>query len=216
MRLINWLFVISAALVHLWGRVHHCRGTHRATGDAGEAPAVRAGRNGETTHGRHHRHPAPRGLRVGRHRLSTPRASRRCSRRNDKEWAAVGASAAALVEAANLLMVGDRAVDGGMGDDVEGTRRCGHDGPQGDEAKDPKAILASGEALNASATTVTVSISATDREHQRGDTQMRKRMLRSRWSRRSGRRARWRPRRARRFGQGRRVPAGTQGRAISR
>src|SRR6188768_4137207 len=31
----------------------------------------------------------------------------------DPEWAAVGASAAALVEAANLLMVGDRAVDKG-------------------------------------------------------------------------------------------------------
>jgi hypothetical protein len=47
---------------------------------------------------------------------------------NDKEWAAVGTSAAALVESGNLLLLGGRAVDKGHWLKIHGR---GHSGPQG-------------------------------------------------------------------------------------
>jgi len=69
----------------------------------------------------------------------------------DTEWAAVGASAAALVEAANLLMVGDRAVDkDGWATTSKELADAGMVVLKATQAKDPMAILAAGEALNAS------------------------------------------------------------------
>ena len=69
----------------------------------------------------------------------------------ETEWAAVGASAAALVESANLLMVGDRAVD--MGEWAKMSKALADAGMvvlKATQAKDPMAILAAGETLNAS------------------------------------------------------------------
>jgi len=69
----------------------------------------------------------------------------------DTEWAALGASAASLVESANLLVMGDRAID--RQDWVTMSKALADAGLQvlkATEAKDPMAVLASGETLNAS------------------------------------------------------------------
>lgn len=70
--------------------------------------------------------------------------------RTDAEWAAVGASAAALVESANLLVTGNRAID--RQDWVTMAKALADSGMvvlKATEAKDPQAILAAGETLNA-------------------------------------------------------------------
>ena len=68
---------------------------------------------------------------------------------NDEEWAAVGASAAALIESGNLLLLGTRLVD--SGDWVKMTRAF-MDASQAAltaaEAKDKDAILNAGSTLN--------------------------------------------------------------------
>ena len=69
--------------------------------------------------------------------------------RTDTEWAAVGASAASIVEGANLLLMGDRAVD--QGEWVKMTRAMADAAMlvvKAVEAKDPQAVLAAGEPLN--------------------------------------------------------------------
>ena len=69
--------------------------------------------------------------------------------RTDAEWAAVGASAAALVESANLLVTGDRAVD--RGDWVTMSRAMADAGMtalKAAEAKSADGILAAGETIN--------------------------------------------------------------------
>ena len=71
--------------------------------------------------------------------------------KTDEEWAAVGASAAALVESANLLLMGDRAVD--RGDWVKMSRAMADAGTaalKAAEAKSADGILAAGETINAS------------------------------------------------------------------
>jgi len=70
--------------------------------------------------------------------------------RTDAEWAAVGASAAALVESANLLVIGNRAID--RQDWVTMSKALSDSGMvvlKAVEAKDPQGILAAGETLNA-------------------------------------------------------------------
>lgn len=71
--------------------------------------------------------------------------------RTDEEWEVVGDSAAALVESGNLLMLGDRAID--RGDWIKMSRAL-MDATlvalKAIEAKDPNALLVSGEAINAS------------------------------------------------------------------
>ncbi len=72
----------------------------------------------------------------------------------DAEWAAVGASAAALAESGNLLVIGDRAVD--RGDWVTMSKALADAGLlvlKAVDAKDPMGILAAGETLNASCDT---------------------------------------------------------------
>jgi hypothetical protein len=69
----------------------------------------------------------------------------------DAEWAALGASAAALVESANLLVMGNRAID--QQDWVKMSKALADAGIQvlkATEAKDTMGVLASGETLNAS------------------------------------------------------------------
>jgi hypothetical protein len=70
--------------------------------------------------------------------------------RTDAEWAAVGASAASLVEAANLLVTGNRAID--RQDWVTMAKALADQGMvvlKATEARDPQGILAAGESLNA-------------------------------------------------------------------
>ena len=69
--------------------------------------------------------------------------------KTDQEWEAVGNSAAALVESGNLLMIGDRAVD--AGDWIKISRALMDAGAvalKAIEAKNAEALLASGEAIN--------------------------------------------------------------------
>jgi hypothetical protein len=69
----------------------------------------------------------------------------------DAEWAAVAASAAAIVESANLLVMGDRAVD--REDWVKMARAMADAGQlalKATDAKSAEGILAAGEPLNAS------------------------------------------------------------------
>jgi hypothetical protein len=71
--------------------------------------------------------------------------------KTDQEWEAVGNNAAALVESGNLLMMGDRAVD--TGDWTKISRAlidAGTVALKAIEAKNAEALLASGEAINES------------------------------------------------------------------
>lgn len=68
---------------------------------------------------------------------------------NDAEWAAVGASAAALVESGNLLLLGTRLID--EGDWVTMTRAfmdAAQEALKAADAKDKEAILDAGSNLN--------------------------------------------------------------------
>jgi hypothetical protein len=74
--------------------------------------------------------------------------------RNDKEWAAVGDSAAALVESGNLLLIGGRALD--KGDWVKMTREFSDASKAALEAaaaKNADGILMAGGDLNTSCDT---------------------------------------------------------------
>jgi len=69
--------------------------------------------------------------------------------RTDEEWARVGASAAALIESANMLLIGNRAVD--QGDWVEMAKAMADAGQIALKAtadKKPEGILEAGEAIN--------------------------------------------------------------------
>jgi hypothetical protein len=71
--------------------------------------------------------------------------------RTDQEWEAVGNSAAALIEAGNLLMMGSRAID--QGDWVTMSRAmmsAGQDVLKAVAAKDKELILDYGDAVNIS------------------------------------------------------------------
>ena len=71
--------------------------------------------------------------------------------RTDEEWARVGANAAALIESANMLLVGNRAVD--QGDWVKMAKAmadAGHTALKAADAKKPEGILEAGEAINQS------------------------------------------------------------------
>ena len=71
--------------------------------------------------------------------------------RTDEEWAAVGASAAALIESANMLLLGTRPVD--QGEWVTMAKAMADAGQMALKAttdKSPEGILAAGEAINKS------------------------------------------------------------------
>ena len=74
--------------------------------------------------------------------------------RTEAEWSLVGANAAALIEAGNLLMMGDRLKDK---DEWMAMTRAMMDAAivsmKATEARDPEALLNSGEALNESCDT---------------------------------------------------------------
>jgi hypothetical protein len=69
--------------------------------------------------------------------------------RTDAEWARVGANAVALIESANMLLIGNRAVD--QGDWVKMAKAMADAGQialKATEAKKPEGILDAGEAIN--------------------------------------------------------------------
>jgi hypothetical protein len=69
--------------------------------------------------------------------------------RTDEEWARVGANAAALIESANMLLIGNRAVD--QGDWVKMAKAMADAGQTALTAttdKNPEGILAAGETIN--------------------------------------------------------------------
>jgi hypothetical protein len=71
--------------------------------------------------------------------------------KTDEEWAAVGSSAVALVESANLLVIGDRAVD--REDWVKMSRALAEAGMtalKATEAKSTDGVLSAGAAVNES------------------------------------------------------------------
>ena len=71
--------------------------------------------------------------------------------RTDEEWARVGANAAALIESANMLLIGNRAVD--QGDWVKMAKAmadAGQTALKAAEAKKPEGILEAGETINQS------------------------------------------------------------------
>lgn len=71
--------------------------------------------------------------------------------RTDEEWTRVGASAAMLIESANMLLIGTRAID--QGDWVTMSKAMADAGRmalEAAEAKDAEGILAAGEVINMS------------------------------------------------------------------
>ena len=70
--------------------------------------------------------------------------------KTDAEWEAVGNSAAALVESANLMMVGNRAIDADWTKISQELADAGIVALKAIEAKNADALLASGEAINES------------------------------------------------------------------
>ena len=70
--------------------------------------------------------------------------------KTEAEWEAVGNSAAALVESANLMMVGNRAIDADWTKISQALADAGIVALKAIEAKNAEALLASGEAINES------------------------------------------------------------------
>ena len=71
--------------------------------------------------------------------------------RTDEEWARVGANAAALIESANMLLIGNRPVD--QGDWVKMAKAMADAGQialKAADAKSPEGILEAGETINQS------------------------------------------------------------------
>jgi hypothetical protein len=71
--------------------------------------------------------------------------------KTDEEWETVGNSAAALIEAGNLLLMGNRVLDNGdwvklTNDMING----GKEALKAVEAKNPEGVMASGEPINTS------------------------------------------------------------------
>jgi hypothetical protein len=71
--------------------------------------------------------------------------------RTDSEWAAVGSSAAALIESANMLTLGGRAIDKDEWMTMsKAMAEAGMTALKATEKKDPAGVLAAGEAINTS------------------------------------------------------------------
>ena len=70
--------------------------------------------------------------------------------KTDSEWETVGNSAAALVESANLMMMGSRAIDADWTKISQALADAGTVALKAVDARDTEALLASGEAINES------------------------------------------------------------------
>jgi len=149
MRIVHWLFVVSTALfISGIGFIVVGAKTARQAPPAVEAPAVtpvastRQVMVGIVS-------PAAGAIFDSVATIVSVAGIEERQPRTDAEWAAVGASAAALVESANLLVTGDRAVD--RGDWVTMSRAMADAGMtalKAAEAKSADGILAAGETIN--------------------------------------------------------------------
>ncbi len=150
MRIIHWFFLVSVALFvsGIGFVVAGARTTQQAA--PAEAPAmtpvasVKQIRNGIV---------AP-GAQAGFESVGTSVSAAGIEERrpqNDAEWAALGDSAAALVESGNLLVIGDRAVD--QGDWVKMSKALSDASMmalKAAEAKNADGILEAGSIINTS------------------------------------------------------------------
>ena len=153
MRIIHWLFVVSAALfVSGIGFVVAGARTTRAAPPV-EAPAmkpvarVKQIMNGIVA-------PAAKVVFDSVGTIVSAAGVEELAPKNDDEWAVVGNSAAALVESGNLLVMGDRAVD--RGDWVTMSRALADAGMmalKAAEAKNKDGILEAGSIINTSCDT---------------------------------------------------------------
>ncbi|HEY7189922.1 MAG TPA: hypothetical protein VH436_25375 [Vicinamibacterales bacterium] len=153
MRVVNWLFVVSAALF-IAGIGFIIAGAREAK----KAPAVQA--SGPPP-------PAPvanvkqimRGIVGPSANVVFESVSTTVSKagieekqpRTEEEWAAVGSSAAALIESANMLTIGGRAIDTGEWVTMsKAMADAGLTALKATEKKDAQGVLAAGEAINTS------------------------------------------------------------------
>lgn len=154
MRTVHWLFIVSVALF-VFGIgfvIAGARSTRQQT-PAAEAPAltpvatVKQIMNGIVA-------PAATVVFESVGTIISAAGIEEHRPKNDEEWAVVGNSAAALVESANLLMLGDRAVD--RGDWVKMSRALADAGTmalKAAESKDADGILTAGSVINTSCDT---------------------------------------------------------------
>jgi hypothetical protein len=155
MRTVNWLFLVSAALFisGIAFVIAGARTTLQATPT--EAPAavtvpvasVKQIMNGIT---------GPAATKVWEAVSTTVDAAGITEKfpKTDEEWAAVGDGAAAIVESANLLMLGDRAVD--QDEWIKMSRALADTGVQAlkaVEAKNPDKVVEEGEKIYQACTT---------------------------------------------------------------
>jgi hypothetical protein len=151
MRVVNWLFMVSVALF-IAGIGFIIAGAREAK----KAPAVQA--SGSPP-------PAPvanvqqimRGIVGPSANVVFESVSTTVSKagieekqpRTDAEWLAVGSSAAALIESANMLTIGGRAIDTGEWVTMsKAMADAGMTALKATEKKDPAGVLAAGEAIN--------------------------------------------------------------------
>jgi hypothetical protein len=149
MRTVQWLFVVSAALFICGiGFVIASARTVRTAAPVAEAPvttpvaSIKQIMNGIVMPDAYVVYEA-----VGT--KSSAAGVEEIAPQNDEEWAKVANSAAAVVEAGNLLLMGDRAVD--KGDWVKMTRAymdAGSKALKAAEAKDKDGIVEAGGELN--------------------------------------------------------------------
>jgi hypothetical protein len=150
MRIIHWLFVVSAALFicGIGFIVASARTNQQAAPAQAAAPAlvpvatVKQIMDGIVM-------PAAASVWDSVSTIVDAKGIQENQPRTDAEWAAVGASAAALVESANLLVMGDRAID--QGEWVTMSRAMSDAAMvalKATQAKNTDGILAAGEAIN--------------------------------------------------------------------
>jgi hypothetical protein len=153
MRIIHWLFVVSAALFisGIGFVVAGARTTRQAA--PVEAPvmtpvaSIKQIMNGIVA-------PAAKAVFDSVGTIVSAAGIEERRPKNDEEWAALGDSAAALVESGNLLVMGDRAVD--RGDWVKMSQAlvdAGMMALEAAEAKDADGILTAGSIINTSCDT---------------------------------------------------------------
>lgn len=149
MRALHWLFLISVALfISGIGLVIAGARAARGNAPADEAPAaapvatIAQIMNGIVQ-------PNAQAVYNAVGTYITVEGTKDVEPQNDQEWAALGASAAALVESGNLLLLGNRLVD--EGDWVKMTRAfmdAAQAALKAADAKDKEGILSAGSTLN--------------------------------------------------------------------
>ena len=150
MKIVNWLFAISAALfISGIGFIIAGERTARAAAPASAATpettpvaTVKQIMVGITN-------PAAYAVYEAVGTKSTAAGVEEIAPQNDEEWAKVGSAGAAIVESGNLMLMGNRAID--KGDWVKMTRDMmaqGEKAMKAAEAKDKEGIVAAGGDLN--------------------------------------------------------------------